>query len=147
LWNGGEPLTIVADGGTVPAFAVNLTAPAQAQVTVPSLATGSIDRSSGLEVEWLGGSGTFRVILADGNIADLSLQHVLWCNVPASSGRASISPAVLAYLTPGNGFWGFDTTDTRDAGATGNWDVLVVASYPAVWRGTTTTALAPIKIQ
>ncbi len=91
LWSGGEPTSVKATGGDIPAFDQRVTAPSVITVTAPAFAGTTpltIDRAQGLVVTWTGGTvGEVQVL---GTSEAKPKATTIWCTFPANAGTATV---------------------------------------------------------
>lgn len=134
LFSGGEPLTITASGGEVPAFTEQLTAPSQITITTPPAPTGDliIPVAQDFMVGWTGGNGLVQVALGNLGGGDLVV-----CRFQASAGSGVIPQAMLAQLD--NGAGATFTIDSVGFARTylGDWRVEVTATFSGMWPNDT----------
>jgi len=99
MFSGGQPLTVSASGGTVPAFGPqSIVAPSMIGITAPAASGGvyTIPTSTDLTVEWTGGQAGAQVLF-EGTLSG-NPQTYFACIWDGSLGRATVPHAVLAGL-------------------------------------------------
>lgn len=107
LFEGGEQLTVTADGAEVPAFNGVLTAPARPILLAPSVpAPGGVlelPRDRELPISWRDAPrGTLRVSIS---VFELEERNIVECIFPAEMNSGNIPRDVLATLPRGAGFY------------------------------------------
>jgi hypothetical protein len=103
LWTPGAPISFVATGATVPAFAETLDAPSDVVFTSPqpSISLVSVPRGGDLAIAWTGGGkGEVAVSLT---VETSATTHSITCAFASAAGGAKIAAAVLAKLPAGSG--------------------------------------------
>jgi hypothetical protein len=148
LWNGGEALTITADGAEVPAFTLRATAPSFVTVTTPVFpaAGGSVvvARSRAFAVSWTGGSAGS--VSANVGAATATTSTSITCTFPASSGAGSVPASLLAELPSSPTSAYVSITGAASANAVvGGWDVRTTLTTLA--RTATGSATASATLQ
>jgi hypothetical protein len=133
LWNGGEMLTVTADGKDVPAFTTSLVAPSKVTLSAPAPAAGiiTVTRSAGVSATFTGMSSGFVVLYFD--IADPSGQQAFsaTCTFDASLGSATIPAAAFADFPAGDGTFNFYVKQSSVVMPAG-WQVRFTASKAIV---------------
>ncbi|MBW2528799.1 MAG: hypothetical protein JRI23_31780, partial [Deltaproteobacteria bacterium] len=130
LFTGGQTITIAADGGDVPAFSEQLTAPALITVTAPDFTGGAvtIPTSNPLTVTWTGGSSDEVHLRLSGN--DGTNSASVLCTYTASAGTGTVSAAALGNLTSyGTGAISIATDASTTIDVSG-WQVLLWLNSP-----------------
>ncbi|HEY3819563.1 MAG TPA: hypothetical protein VGL81_20480 [Polyangiaceae bacterium] len=141
LFGAGDPLTVTASGGQVPAFGPSsVAAPGLITLTSPLVEGGAltVSTSSDLSFAWTGGSvDSVAILSASGAATDGSLV-VARCSYVAITDEGILPSAVLMPLhglTEGAVGWGQANAATVDAGA---WSVTLLAgaygSTPATFE-------------
>lgn len=148
LWNGGESLTITADGAEVPAFTLRATAPSFVTVTTPVFpaAGGSVvvARSGAFAVSWTGGSAGS--VSANVGAVTATTSTSITCTFPASSGAGSVPASLLAELPSSPTSAYVSITGAASATAVvGGWDVRTTLTTLA--RTATGSATASATLQ
>jgi len=131
LWNGGETLTVRAEGKDVPAFMTSLVAPSKITLTAPATVGGDLTvmRSAGVTATITGASSGDVVLYFDatgGNAA-----YSATCTFKASAGTLTIPAGAFADFPAGEGFFNFYVKSDVTAGPPG-WDVRFTASSAMV---------------
>lgn len=105
LFSGGEMLTAIGGGESVPAFRISIQAPSRITVTQPTYPmTGAItiERTQPLVMKWTGGTnGTVGISVStfpSGRVTGVS------CSFDATAGTATIDTSLLAKLIPADGY-------------------------------------------
>jgi hypothetical protein len=135
LWSGGEPLTITANGGEVPAFTQHLDAPGPVTITAPVPDSPNpadelvVSSSQDLVMTWTGGLGTVQILIA----TEFPGSGVrVQCRFPASDGTGTIPQAALAAVDIGPADFAIGSIDDAEVIA-GDWTVDVAAAFDATW--------------
>ena len=133
LFGGSELLHVVAAGGTVPAFAGDVRAPAPAGITAPTLPAGDwkVDRSASIAFTWTGLTEPDREDLLVTFGADSVDPVEVECVFPGATGSGIVSAASLAHLPAGAGY--FEVKSRRDTLLrAGSWQVTFRADDAAI---------------
>lgn len=152
LWNGGETLTIMANGADVPAFTSQATAPSQVVVTAPvpttsAMPTVAVDRTKDWTIAWTGGSaGSVRISLRFNTFQPGVYMTLLDCSYPSAGNSATIPQAVLQQLPQGaSGTIEIGAGGTQNVTA-GDYAVSVSVQGYATWSTTGTPASASLQL-
>lgn len=134
LWNGGETLTITADGKDVPAFSTSLTAPSKLTLTAPALPSTPngalvITRNADLAATWTGSSTGQMVLYFDATTSTSAFATT--CTFNASDGKGSVPAAAFSDYPKGGGTFNFYVKQTATAVAKG-WSIKFTASSAVV---------------
>lgn len=133
----GDPITVSAAGGNVPAFAGALTFPANVTIIDPPYnnTTLYLDKNRALETRWTPTSGSVRVMV----VQRLDAQHQtqIECVFDGASGIGTLEPAVLAPLEITSLHDTFMTvsTFTRDRVTAGRYEIAIEADFVGSRRG------------
>jgi hypothetical protein len=141
LFSPGDPLTVTASGGVVPAFGPQqVEAPGSLTLTSPTPDGGAIDvpTSNDLGFAWTGGSEESAAVLTATGVATDGSLVVARCTYVAITGEGILPSAVLGPLhglAQGTLGWGQANLATFDAGP---WSVTLLAeaygSTPATFE-------------
>jgi hypothetical protein len=115
LWNGGEMLSVRAEGGDVPAFTATLVAPSPVTLTLPLVKRSAltVTRSMGLRVMFSGASSGDAVFYFDANTAQSAVAAT--CAFKAIAGAGEIPAAAFAGFPAGAGTFDFYVKETVTA--------------------------------
>jgi hypothetical protein len=148
LWQGGELLTVTAQGARVPSFAIDVVAPSYVTVTSPSWAAAGapmlVDRALPFAATWTGGGAGSVYLVVTATTATTTTSVV--CIFPATDGAGAIPTADLAALplSPTTASVAIESVDWTDTTASG-WDVRVTLVATARSSTGAATAAAAIK--
>ena len=131
LWNGGETLTVSADGKDVPAFTTSFKAPGKITLSAPAPTAGAltVTRSAGVTATFSGTSSGAVVLYFD--IASGQQAFTVTCTFDASLGSAQIPAAAFADFPAGDGTFNFYVKESRVVSPSG-WQVRFTASKAIV---------------
>ncbi len=126
LFNGGETLTVNAEGKDVPAFTTSLTVPSLVTLTAPAAPGGAltVTRSAGVTATFTGTTGT--VVLYFG-LAGTSSAHTATCTFAASAGTGVVPASAFADFGTGTGTFDFYVKEASSASPDG-WDIRFTVS-------------------
>jgi hypothetical protein len=129
LYDPGITVGVYSTGGTVPAFSADFPAPAITRFTAPALpsptAPATFTRASGIGLVWTPGVPAAIIVIIGDTVGGR-----ITCNIPGSSGSATIPDTVMNELSAGGGSFAAYTvvTGQRVAGA---FDITIVVAQAA----------------
>jgi hypothetical protein len=146
-FQGGETLSAVASGASIPSFTLEVVAPERAIVTEPAIPGAGqsleVQRNRPLELAWSGATrGTMKVSLS---VLAIDKRTSIECHYPAPSGSATISASLLATLPTGDGFYELRVENVAETTA-GEYSVSFTAASNVV-DGAARWARGPLTIR
>jgi hypothetical protein len=113
-FSAGSLVTFSATGETVPAFDIDVVAPAPLDGTLPA----TVARSAGLTLRWSPGIAAETVFVML-EATDESNWHVAACEIPASEAAVNIAPELLSGMPPGHSWLTAGTVNQVEANTGG----------------------------
>ncbi|MGZ5966239.1 MAG: hypothetical protein ACXWP4_01130 [Polyangiales bacterium] len=112
LWGAGDALKISAEGGEIPAFSVDLTAPARPEIIEPPVDSSPvIKRSADLVVKWKPSTGKVGVWASQvPNTAELRTSTRFLCSFDAAAGTGTVPSSVVSTLATSASLKSVDTS-------------------------------------
>jgi hypothetical protein len=133
LWNGGETLTVTAEGKDVPPFTASLVAPSKLTMTAPALPSSaanlSVTRSAPFSATWTGASSGLVVLYFDA--ATSSNAFSATCTFKASDGKGEVPAAAFADFPAIDGTFNFYVKEAAVASPAG-WQIRFTVSSAIV---------------
>ena len=131
LYDGGETLTVSADGKDVPAFTTSLTAPSKVTLAAPVVTASSltVKRSTGVTATFSGASSGSVVLYFSATSATMAF--ALTCTFDAAAGGGTIPAAAFADFPAGNGTFDFYVKQTGTL-VVAPWEIHFTASKAVV---------------
>lgn len=143
LFTGGETLTVTAEGGDVPAFQLEATAPSVVTLSAPELMPLMVvDRSADLDFAWTGGEAG-NVVAVVGITRPDRVTNVI-CTFEASSGSGTIPASMLSNLDPmetGDVAAVVATVTSEEQTDAGDWQVSFTLATNALTQGGTVASV------